>query len=303
MRKIVKNVLNKIGIKSADLFHPIFLKSIQKASIEQGLQVYVDKLRRIVPDITQQYTTTRIESLYYETKVRTQQAFQMRLFEKAVKMQNKSKMTIVDIGDSAGTHVSYIKDLCKDVSFRTISVNLDENAVEKITAKGMEAVHCAAEDLDLGDERIDLFVSFQMVEHLMNPCQFFRRLAVKGQSEYCLITVPYRRVSSVGFWTYRFLIPFLKKNSEKLNYSFSKLLVEKYAEDEHIFELSPIDWKLLILFSGWRPIYDEVYLQYPRRHILYFTKPVWKRFDFEGFWGVILKRELSFSNIYEDWPE
>ncbi len=78
---------------------------------------------------------------------------------------------------------------------------------------------------------------------------------------------------------------------------------ERYAEDEHIFVLSPIDWKLLMLFSGWRPIYDEVYLQYPRRHILYFTKPLWKRIDFEGFWGVILKRDLSFSNIYKDWSD
>ncbi len=299
----MKYVLNKIGIKSADLFHPIFLKSIKKAAVEQKLKDYISKLCSIVPDISNQYTTTKIEGLYAEAKSRTQQAFQMRLFERAARMQNKSKMTIVDVGDSAGTHLTYIRDLCKDISFRTVSVNLDKNAVKKITDKGMEAVHCAAEDLDLGDEKIDLFVSFQMVEHLMNPCQFFRRLAVKGKSEYCLITVPYRRVSSVGFWTYQRLIPLLKKNSEQLDFLLSKLPKERYAEDEHIFELSPIDWKLLMLFSGWRPIYDEVYLQYPRRHILYFTKPLWKRIDFEGFWGVILKRDLSFSNIYKDWSD
>lgn len=297
MKSHVKKFLNIVGIDT----QRILLKSIQQASIEQGLQAYVEKLCRIVPDTTLQYTNTSLNSLYSKTKSRTQQAFQMRLFERAVRVQNKNKITVVDIGDSAGTHLTYIKELCKDISFNTVSVNLDKTAVEKIKTRGMTAVHCAAEDLELGEEEIDLFVSFQMVEHLMDPCQFFRRLAISGKSDYCLITVPYRRKSSVGLWTYRILIPFLKKNSEELDSLFSKLPVAKYAENEHIFELSPIDWKLLMLFSGWRPIYDEIYFQYPRRRILYFTKPVWRRVDFEGFWGIILKRDLSFSNIYKDW--
>jgi|ETNmetMinimDraft_20_1059909.scaffolds.fasta_scaffold56165_2 SAM-dependent methyltransferase len=302
MREIVKYVFNRVGIKSADLLHPIFLKSIKRAAVEQKLKDYVSKLSFIVPDISNQYTIAKIEGLYAEVKSRTQQAFQMRLFERAIRLQSKKRMNIVDIGDSAGTHLIYIKDLCKDISFRTISVNLNKESVERIRAKGMEAIHCSAEDLDLGDEDIDMFVTFQMVEHLMNPCLFFRRLAVRGKSEYLVVTVPYRKRSSVGLWTYRPLIQALKENQQDLSAYSDILSKTKNAEDEHVFELSPIDWKLLMLFSGWRPIYDEVYLQYPRRHILYFTKPLWRKIDFEGFWGVILKRDLSFSNIYKDWP-
>jgi SAM-dependent methyltransferase len=303
MREIVKNVLNKIGIQSADLYQPILLKSIKKAAVEQKLTDYVSKLCSIVPDISNQYTTTKMEGPYLEAKVRTLHAFQMRLFKRAARMQSKNKMTVVDIGDSAGTHLLYIKKLCKDIFFRTISVNLNKKSVERIKDKGMEAIHCAAEELDLGDEDIDLFVTFQMVEHLMNPCLFFRRLAIRGKSEYLLVTVPYRKRSSVGLWLYRPLIQALKRNQQDLS-AYSEILSRaRLAEDEHIFELSPLDWKLLMLFSGWRPIHDEVYLQYPRRHILYFTKPLWKRIDFEGFWGVILKRDLSFSNIYKDWSD
>lgn len=189
----------------------------------------------------------------------------MRSFEKAVRLIGKNRMNIVDIGDSAGTHLEYIKKLCNDISFRTISVNLNKKSVERIRSKGMEAILCAAEDIDLGDEDVDLFVTFQMVEHLMNPCLFFRRLAVRGKSDYLLVTVPYRKKSSVGLWTYHPLITALKKNKQDLR-EYSEILSKTgIAEDEHIFELSPIDWKLLMLFSGWRPVYDEVYLQYPMK--------------------------------------
>lgn len=299
MKKIIKRFIDILGINPFNILE----KSIKKAAYEQGLHDKVEELRRIIPDISQQYSRWTIEDSYHETKTRTQQAFQMRLFERAVRMQNKKNMILVDIGDSAGTHLMYIKSLCKDISFRTISVNLDEKAVQKIAAKGMEAICCAAEELDLAEKQIDLFVTFQMVEHLMDPCLFFRKLAVKGKSDYLLVTVPYRNISSVGLWTYRPLISALKKNSEDLTVLRNKLPAEKYAEDEHIFELSPVDWKLLMLFSGWMPIYDEIYLQYPKRHYLYLTKPIWKNFDFEGFWGVILQRDRSFSDIYKDWRD
>tara|TARA_B100000315_G_scaffold33989_1_gene28729 strand:+ start:1885 stop:2787 length:903 start_codon:yes stop_codon:yes gene_type:complete len=298
---MLKNIISAFGIKPSRLLEKILLLSLQKAVNEQELQNIVEKLRKIVPDIANQYTTMKVEGFYAETKTRGQQAFQMRLFEKTVRMQNKDHMNIVDIGDSAGTHLTYIKNLCPDKKFRTMSVNINKQAVEKIQKKGMEAIHCVAEDLDLGNEPIDLYVTFQMVEHLMNPCLFFHRLAVKGKSDYLLITVPYRKVSSVGLWTYRPLISALRENHHELNEFIQKLPKERVAEDEHIFELSPLDWKLLMLFSGWKPVYDEIYFQYPKKHFFRLTKPLWRNFDFEGFWGVILKRDLSFSNIYKDW--
>ena len=72
----------------------------------------------------------------------------------------------------------------------TLSVNLDPRAVEKIKARVLERFLCRAEDLDLPGVDIDLFTSFEMVEHLHNPAIFFHRLAKKSSCRKILITRP-----------------------------------------------------------------------------------------------------------------
>lgn len=291
-----------LGLFGRDL--TLFLEpSLQAAAAEQVLDQLAERLRTIVPDLSDHSTTHRIEGSFLDKKLRNQHAFQVRFLEKVVRKQNKKRLTVVDIGDSSGLHLNYLKAICPDISFDTISVNLDEEAVNRISAKGMKALHCRAEELDLGDQTIDLFVTFQMVEHLMNPCLFFRRLAVRGNCDKLLVTVPYRRISRVALRGFRRLIPDLEENAAGLSRHLDFLPTKRQAEDEHIFELSPLDWKLLMIFSGWRPVYDEIYLQYPRRHPLRLTKPVWREVDSEGFWGVFLERDLSFSNIYQDWED
>lgn len=73
------------------------------------------------------------------------------------------------------------------------------------------------------------------------------------------------------------------------------------AEDVHIFELSPKDWKLLVEFSGWEVVSEKIYYQYPKWHWLYFTKYLWKKFDFEGFYIMELKINNKWSNLYDSW--
>ena len=53
----------------------ILKTSIEKASKEQGLKSLADKLTKIVPDITDQYSTFKIDNPYTEIKVRNQHAF------------------------------------------------------------------------------------------------------------------------------------------------------------------------------------------------------------------------------------
>lgn len=76
-----------------------------------------------------------------------------------------------------------------------------------------------------------------------------------------------------------------------------------FAEEEHIFELSPEDWTLLMLHSGWKIIYSKIYYQYPRKWpiISELLKLYWRKNDFEGFWGAILEKDLRFSDQYQDW--
>ena len=74
-----------------------------------------------------------------------------------------------------------------------------------------------------------------------------------------------------------------------------------YAENTHIYELCPEDWKLIFTFSGWKVVYENIYYQYPRYGLFKFTKYLWKKKDFEGFYGVILKKDFKYSKLYKDW--
>jgi hypothetical protein len=73
------------------------------------------------------------------------------------------------------------------------------------------------------------------------------------------------------------------------------------AEGLSIFEFTPEDWLLLARFAGWRPVWSRRYLQYPSRHPLRLMAPLWRRLDFEGFWGVLLEPDLSIADRYHDW--
>jgi len=285
------NYLKELGKK-------ILTFSILKAAEEQGLMQLIIRLDNIVPDISKQRSHSLITGDYEKIKARSQHAFQMKLFEKAIRSIGEKKLTVVDIGDSAGTHLRYIKALCRDLEIRTISVDIDERAVEKIRAKGMEAIHCAAEDLNLGNTEINLFTTFEMVEHLIAPTIFFRRMALNGNSELMLATVPYLKQSRVG-------INFFRKNLRVVNQKTNRSYLSKkiFPEQLHIYELSPEDWKKIMLLCGWRPTHEEIYFQYPKRNLLFFLKYIWRRYDFEGFWGVILKRDLSVSDRYMGWSE
>ncbi|MBI4833588.1 MAG: methyltransferase domain-containing protein [Planctomycetes bacterium] len=264
--------------------------SIKLAMAQSNLVNLVERLRRIEPDISmQELSETPYFNGYIELKRRSLQAFQCSLMLKIINDFASRDLTVVDIGDSAGTHMLYLRELTKDkFNLDTISVNLDPRAIEKIKARGLKAMLCRAEELDLGEQRVDLFASFEMVEHLHNPAIFFRRLAKKTPCNKLLITVPYLRQSRVGL--------------HHVRHNIAKKIT---AEEEHIFELSPEDWTLLIKHSGWKVIYSKIYYQYPRNFpfISQLFAKYWRRFDYEGFWGAILEKDTTFTDNYQDWEE
>jgi hypothetical protein len=265
------------------LLECLWLQSLKAAAQQQSLSGLIKKLERIVPDLTHQYSRVNLDNEYLVTKVRNMHAFQLRLIGRVI--NEIQDVTIVDIGDSSGTHLQYVKEFfLKNRKHRCLSVNLDKIAVEKIKAKGMEAIQERAEDLCKHNISADIFLSFEMLEHLMNPCSFLHNLSTKTQAKYLIITVPYLRVSRVG-------LDYVRNNwKEKVD-----------AEGTHIFELSPGDWKLVFQFSGWHVYYEEIYRQYPCCHWLTLTRKIWRKYDFEGFYGVILTRENSKSSQYIDW--
>jgi hypothetical protein len=284
----IRSALILLGIDPNNIVEKIFKCSLRMSAIQYKFTDLLIKLRTIAPDISrQELSETSSWNQYFELKKRNLQAFQCVMMLKALEsVAPGTKVTVVDIGDSAGTHMRYLKELKKDVlDIETISVNLDPAAIEKIKATGQRAILCRAEDLDLGNQQVDLFTSFQMVEHLHNPALFFRRLAVGSECKRMLITVPYIRNSRVGLHSIR-----------------NNLRKSVHAEEEHIFELSPDDWTLLLLHSGWRVVFSQTYYQYPV-WLFFIFRWVWKRVDYEGFWGAILEKDLTYTNLYQDWED
>lgn len=262
----------------------ILTSSLQAAAREQGLVDLRSQLEKIVPDISEQYSEFKIHDEYMLTKIRNMHAFQISfILDVLHELENP---TIVDIGDSAGTHLQYLLGMkAEGKSLKCLSVNLDPKAVNKIKSKGLEAIHARAEDLNKYDINPDIFCSFEMLEHLMDPINFLHQLSTKTQAKYLIITVPYRAQSRVS------LIP-IRTNSEK---PFG-------AEETHIFELSPEDWKLIFSFSGWKVEREDIYYQFPKCHWARVTEKFWRKHDYEGFYGVRLSRDLTWAKRYTDWP-
>jgi len=290
VRILIKKALSLIGMKPRVVYEKIGMWSIHKAINQSGLYPLVEKLREIVPDVSDQESSEKdIFNDYWEVKRRALQAFQCALMLKHVNSIHSKRITVADIGDSAGTHMLYLKELTKDrFSIDTISVNLDAKAIEKIQQRGFKAILCRAEELDLEGQHVDFYTSFQMVEHLHNPAIFFRRLAKRSKTNKMILSVPYLKASRVGLHQIRY------KTNKKIS-----------AEEEHIFELSPQDWTLLFLHGGWKVIHSQFHYQYPQRWpvISLVLKLFWRHSDFEGFWGVILEKDTEISDLYQDWDE
>ena len=172
----------------------------------------------------------------------------------------------------------------KESNLKLVSVNLDTNAIKKIKEKGLEAIHSKAEELSKYNINPDLFMSYQTVEHLNSPITFLKSISQNSNCEYFLLTVPYILNSRIG-------LEHIREKSEN----------KVHAENIHIFELCPKDWKLLFKHSGWEVVKEKIYYQYPRMHPLRILKNTWAKYDFEGFYGVLLKKNHYWTDKYLDW--
>lgn len=286
------NKTSSIRRKIWTFIEKLLVISLQTANRKRGESDLRKKLICLVPDITHQYSTFIIQSQnhYLVEKVRCQHAFQMSLTMKGIGMISKvggDPIHIVDIGDSAGTHMLYLEGLARDAGLHieTMSINLDPEAIKKIESKGLNSIQCRAEELHRRGVHPDLFLSYEMLEHLFDPVGFLHTIAEKSTCEYFLITVPYVYRSRIGLHQIR------TGHSGPI-----------YAENTHIFELCPEDWDLLFAFSGWEVLLQDRYTQYPVKGLLHLTKALWRKFDFDGFYGVVLKKNLEKSKQYQDWP-
>jgi 2-polyprenyl-3-methyl-5-hydroxy-6-metoxy-1,4-benzoquinol methylase len=283
---IIKEIAKKFVFK-------LLTYSLKSASKEQGLSDLKLKLEKINPDLSGQYSSFKVEGDYLVNKVYLQHAFQVSLAQDAISLLDNKKresFTIVDIGDSSGSHLQYLTNLEKGIT-RAISVNLDPEAVKKIQKRGFEAIESRAELLHEHPNfngRSDIFLSYEMVEHLLDPISFLHEMSIKSKCDFFVVTVPYQHSSRVGMHQIRNCI----SSTSPFN-----------AEVTHIFEFSPNDWDLIFKFSGWRVVKRVYYTQYPKNKLNPFSllKYVWRKLDFDGFYGVILEKDDSVSRHYQNW--
>ncbi|CUW38045.1 conserved protein of unknown function (S-adenosyl-L-methionine-dependent methyltransferases 61-272) [Magnetospirillum sp. XM-1] len=288
---MVKLALRGLGLDTTRLYQSLSGASIDAAIRQQGLAPMVERLRRALPDVSDQYTDgfDRGEyERYWERKMRGLHAFQVQCILDALAAVGGKDMVLADIGDSSGNHALYLKDVASPgLVDKVISVNLDPVAVEKVRAKGGEALLCRAEEMDLEGIRPDLFMSFEMVEHLTDPVRFMHGLATRGTARHLLFTVPLQRHSRFG--------------GIEVRAGLDRLPDRLTPEMVHIFEFSPEDWRLLAYLAGYKTVWTRLYRQYPARGPLRLTEPLWRKVDYEGFAAFFCERDLSLASRYTGW--
>lgn len=288
---LLTKALRAIGIDTRQLYQNLSATSIDHAIKEQNLVPLVQRLCEIVPDVSDQYSRgfdAAEFSRYWEIKLRGQHAFQMKCVIDALTLLGGKQLVVTDIGDSSGNHGIYLDGLVdQDMIKRFVSVNLDPIAVDKVRGKGREAILCRAEELHKRNISPDLMISFEMLEHLVDPIGFLHGISQSTTANYLLVSVPFTRVSRFGGY--------------HLRLSDAQLPMALDPEAVHIHEYNVDDWCLLARFSGWRPVQTMIYRQYPLRSIFRLMAPLWRKIDFEGYVGILLKKDLSLADRYTGW--
>ena len=286
-----KSVVRSFGIDTRKVYQMLSAWSVDAAVREQGFAELREKLRKEIPDLADQYTLDidPIEyARYWETKMRSIHAFQIDSALQAIDALGRDGLTVVDVGDSSGNHGAYLKALAPAGRIeRMVSVNVDPVAVDKIKAKGGEAILCRAEALDTQGLRPDMILLFETLEHITDPLRFLHTMATDGNIENILLTVPYRVDSRFG--------------GDLIRRAGAGIPDQITPEQVHIFELSPQDWQLLARLAGYRTEFCRIYRQYPQRSLGRIMKRVWRRLDFEGFIALSLKRDDTLSARYTGW--
>lgn len=284
MKKLLKTMLPDSAQASLRRAREsVLLRSLRAAVSEQGLAASVARHEAVFPELSRQYTDFALDSDYLRYKVRAQQSFQVALA--APVLAARPKAVVVDVGDSSGAHIAALKAMLPDGGHRFLSVNLDPKAVERVKARGYEAMLCRAEELAAKGVKADVFLSFETLEHLNDPATFLHGLSKTG-CDRLVLTVPYVAESRVG-----------------LHHLRAGLTGKVSPETVHVFEFCPSDLKLLAQHCGWAVETERVYRQYPLNSPLRGTRGLWKSFDFEGFYGLVLRRDDSKSSLYSGWQD
>lgn len=82
---------------------------------------------------------------------------------------------ILDVGCGDGRFLEVLRDFGSS-EWELRGIDIDEQAVERAKARGIQAEFARLEDFDPGDERFDMVVQFQVIEHVSAPDEMARKV-------------------------------------------------------------------------------------------------------------------------------
>lgn len=142
-----------------------------------------------------------------------------------------SGVSVLDIGDTSGM---FLRALGKN----GVSLNINQECVDFIRSKGLEAVQGNAESLDFDDNSFDYVLSFQCLEHLPNPIKALNEWGRVARKR-VFLSIPYvdsTRIYNIDYWVN------LKKTSWKED--------SVRSVDCHIFEFSTKDFINILSYTN-----------------------------------------------------
>lgn len=275
LKKLIKKLVSHVSFNS----------TLRVVSNDRELKKIWDDSLETFPDFSQHFSIPTVE-VEEEARIRMLIAAETSfVYESIERIKNDVTLpvTFADIGDSDGSVRYLLSKMYADSELDSIGLNLQAQAVAKMKKLGLKAICENAMDLSDKEMSFDIVSVFETLEHLSDPIGFLKSMS-KIVNKELIISVPYLRKSRVG-------LQYLNKNWPEE--------VKSTIENQHIFELSPTDWKKLMIHSGWKIQKEKIIKAYPRlsyhRLIL---EPYWRYMSFDGFWFVSLTKDNTISRNY-----
>lgn len=268
------------------IIDPLSISAIREiANSDTELKKIWEYSFTLFPDFKQHYTVS-VDSKEVEDRIRLLVVAETFFIKKEIDniIDIKDGCNYADVGDSDGSVRLILKKYFYGDKLKSVGINLQQHAVNKIEAKGLEGICADALSLGIQGKNFDIVSVFEALEHLPDPIGFLNGIKTVTNNR-LIISVPFIRHSRIG-----------------LEYTSNKWPKDKKPtiENTHIFELSPSDWKRIFLHTGWKVDNEWKLMMFPpykfSRLIL---KPYWSFVSFEGFWFVSLRKSSEYSSQYE----
>ena len=132
----------------------------------------VSELRRIYPSTYYSFNEEQRSNPLVTFFRRKLEAMKARAFQRLL---GDGPRRILDVGCGDGRFLSALRDFGPS-DWELHGIDIDEPAVERAKALGIQAEYARLEDFDPGPNKFDMIVLFQVIEHVSEPDEMARKV-------------------------------------------------------------------------------------------------------------------------------